>query len=475
MQIAQVLAGYSLGGADILRRAMGKKKAEEMANERKKFVDGASQNGIAPRLSENIFDLMEKFAGYGFNKSHSVAYALLAYQTAWLKAHYPAAFMAAVLSADMQNTEKVVTLIEECRAMKLVIAPPDVNRGEYRFSVAGEGEIIYGLGAIKGLGEGPVESIIAARASGGAFRDLFDFCVRIDGRKLNRRALEALIRAGALDNIGPDGEVGRRRAVMLAAMDEAIKVAEQSNRNLDSGMVDLFGAIASGSAPETGYAGFAGVRPQNGKERLQGERDTLGLYLTGHPVDDYVTELAHFAAQRISRLRPSAEVQTVAGLVVDLRLMKTKRGDTMAFVILDDRSGRLEVAVFADNYRDYREKIAKEALLVVEGVLSEDDYSGGLKMRAERLSTLYEAREAHLERLVVEVDGDQLGSREMETLAGILQPYRRGSCALSIRYRRGGAVGEVALGQEWAVRPEDDLIYQLRDNFGQGSLQLHYR
>jgi DNA polymerase-3 subunit alpha len=475
MQIAQVLAGYSLGGADMLRRAMGKKKAEEMAKERKTFVDGATGHGIDAALAENIFDLMEKFAGYGFNKSHSVAYALLAYQTAWLKAHYPAAFMAAVLSADMQNTDKVVTLIDECRAMKLEIVPPDVNRGEYRFSVAGETEIIYGLGAIKGLGEGAVENIIAARASGGAFQDLFDFCACIDGRKLNKRALEALIRAGALDGIGPAGSAGYRRGVMLAAMDEAMRAAEQHNRNLDSGMGDLFGAVAGQGADKVSYSGYRDARQLSGKERLQGERDILGLYLTGHPIDDHIDELSRLAAGRINRLKPSRDTQSVAGLVVDLRLMKTRRGDTMAFVILDDRSGRLEVALFAEPYRQYREKIVKDALLVVEGVLSEDDYTGGLKMRAERVVTLYEARAARLERLVVDMDGDRMGSRGVDALATILSPYRSGPCPLHIRLRRGGAAGEVALGADWTVRPEDDLIHKLRDNFGPDSLSLHYR
>jgi len=475
MQIAQALAGYSLGGADMLRRAMGKKKADEMAKERKTFVDGATGHGIDAALAENIFDLMEKFAGYGFNKSHSVAYALLAYQTAWLKAHYPAAFMAAVLSADMQNTDKVVTLIDECRAMKLEIVPPDVNRGEYRFSVAGESEVIYGLGASKGLGEGAVENIIAARASGGAFQDLFDFCARIDGRKLNKRALEALIRAGALDGIGPAGSAGYRRGVMLATMDEAMRAADQHHRNIDSGMGDLFGAVAGQGADSVSYSGHRDVRQLSGKERLQGERDILGLYLTGHPIDDHIDELSRLAAGRINRLKPSRDTQSVAGLVVDLRLMKTRRGDTMAFVILDDRSGRLEIAVFAEPYRQYREKILKDALLIVEGVLSEDDYTGGLKMRAERIVTLYEARAARLERLVVEMDGDRMGSRGVDALATILSPYRSGPCPLHIRLRRAGAAGEVVLGADWMVRPEDDLIHKLRDNFGPDSLALHYR
>ena len=248
MQIAQEMGGYTLGGADLLRRAMGKKNADEMAKQRELFVQGAVEKGFAKELASNIFDLMEKFAGYGFNKSHSAAYALVAYQTAWLKQHYPAQFMAATISSDMDKTDKVVTFIDECRAMGLTLLPPDVNHGQFQFSVDPENRVIYGLGAIKGLGEGPVSNILAARTDGGPFKDLFDFCARVDGRKVNKRAIEAMIRSGAFDEIGPEGDIGYRRAVMLAAMDEAVKLAEQHARNTSSGMGDLFGESVVESA-----------------------------------------------------------------------------------------------------------------------------------------------------------------------------------------------------------------------------------
>ncbi len=473
MQIAQVLAGYTLGGADLLRRAMGKKKPEEMAKQREIFVAGALTNQISSHLAENIFDLMEKFAGYGFNKSHSAAYALLAYQTAWLKAHYPAAFMAAVLSADMQNTDKIVTLIDECRAMKLAFAGPDVNVGEYQFSVSDDGGVIYGLGAIKGLGEGPVEGIIAARQSG-PFTDLFDFCARVDGRKVNRRAIEALIRSGALDGIGPAGHQGYQRAVMLAAMDEAMKLAEQRARDADSGMIDLFGGSVADSAPEMGYHSFAEVRGFSVKQRLRGEKDTLGLYLSGHPVDEYAAELQHFVKDRICDLRPSRDNQLVAGLVVGLRTMRNKRGDNMAFLVLDDRSGRIEVAVFADQYREYRDKMVKDAVLVVEGLVTEDDYSGGLKMRVQRISTLCEARQQHLKHLVINLDKERLARRGVAALEEILTPYRRGQCPLQIHYRGASAAGDIALAGNWRIAPEDELLHQLRETFGPDSLHLRY-
>tara|TARA_R110001592_G_scaffold83616_1_gene247569 strand:- start:8290 stop:11805 length:3516 start_codon:yes stop_codon:yes gene_type:complete len=474
MQIAQVLAGYTLGGADMLRRAMGKKKPEEMAKQREIFQDGAKNQGIDPNLAIKIFDLVEKFAGYGFNKSHSAAYALLAYQTAWLKAHYPAEFMAAVLSADMQNTDKVVTLIDECSTLNLPLLPPDVNRGEFSFTVSGQGEVIYGLGAIKGLGEGPVDGIIAAREEGGDFIDLFDFCARVDGRKINKRALEALIRSGALDNIGPNGEIGYRRAVMLAAMEEAVKMAEQHANNTKSGMTDLFGATPQESAPEIGYQSFRNIRCGTAKERLGGEKDTLGLYLTGHPIDEYAEELTHFVGRRIVDLKPDKNKQLVAGLVVGLRVIKTRRGDNMAIVSLDDRSGRIEVAIFADAFKEYRDKIVKDALLVVEGQISEDDYTGGLKMRADQVKNLYEARVNYLKGITIDTHHEKLNGSAIEQFSEIMTPYQKGTCPVRLHYNNGKAVGDIALGENWLMAPEDDLLHKLREMFGNDKVHLRF-
>ncbi len=474
MQIAQVLAGYTLGGADMLRRAMGKKKPEEMDKQRAIFEEGAKNQGVDPDLAIKIFDLVEKFAGYGFNKSHSAAYALLAYQTAWLKTHYPAEFMAAVLSADMQNTDKVVTLIDECHELKLPMSPPDVNRGKFSFTVSEQNEVIYGLGAIKGLGEGPVDNIIAAREEGGPFKDLFDFCARVDGRRVNKRALEALIHSGALDAIGPEGEIGYRRAVMLAAMEEAVKMAEQEARNTDCGMSDLFGATPQESAPEIGYQSFRHIRSETGKERLHGEKETLGLYLTGHPIDEYVEELAHFVGGRIVDLKPDKNKQLVAGLVVGMRVIKTRRGDNMAVITLDDRSGRIEVAIFADTFQEYRDKIVKDALLVLEGQVSEDDYTGGLKMRADQVKSLTEARENYLKAIVIDVTKEKLNGSTIDQLAEFIAPYKQGNCPMRISYNNSVAVGEIALGEQWMVAPEDDLLHKLRELFGHPSVHLRF-
>ena len=472
MQIAQEMGGYTLGGADLLRRAMGKKNASEMAKQRDLFVQGAIGKGFANNLASNIFDLMEKFAGYGFNKSHSAAYALVAYQTGWLKAHYPAEFMAATISSDMDKTDKVVTFIDECRAMNLDLLPPDVNHGQFHFSVDQQGSVIYGLGAIKGLGEGPVGAIIAARTEGGAFNDLFDFCARVDGRKVNKRGLEAMVRAGAFDEIGPEGEIGYRRAVMLACMDEAVKLAEQHARNKVSGMGDLFGESIVDSASEINYNAYSAVRTLSVRERLNGEKETLGLYLTGHPIDEYEDELKVMVPNRIVNLRPGKDAETVSGMVVGMRIMKNKRGDSFAFLTLDDKSGRIELSVWADKYTAYRDIISKDALLVVKGAVSEDSFTGGLKMVAESIQSIYEARCSKLRSLELNITAGR--DDWVQQVHTTLSAYKDGNCAVTVDYLQPHASGTLKLGSQWKVQPRDELISRLRQQFGKSSVSMRY-
>ena len=479
MQIAQEMGGFTLGGADLLRRAMGKKNADEMAKQRMLFIDGAIGKGFTKELATNIFDLMEKFAGYGFNKSHSAAYALVAYQTAWLKQHYPAQFMAATISSDMDKTDKVVTFIDECRAMNLELLPPDVNGGQFHFSVDKQNSVIYGLGAIKGLGEGPVGNILAARNEGGPFKDLFDFCARVDGRKVNKRAIEALIRSGAFDLIGPEGEIGYRRAVMLAAMDQAVKLAEQHARNTSSGMGDLFGNSIVESASDINYTSYGAARSLSSRERLNGERDTLGLYLTGHPIDEYEEELRMMHPNRISKLRPAKVLATVSGMIIAMRVMKNKRGENFAFITLDDKSGRLELSVFAEKYNVYREILVKDALLVVQGVVSEDSFTGGLKMLAESIQSIYEARCSKVKRLGLIIDSNSSDSNSsngkwVENLHSSVNAYKDGNCPLEVEYIGPSASGRLKLGSQWRVQPRDELIGQLREQFGKNNVTLHY-
>jgi len=481
MQIAQVMAGYTLGGADMLRRAMGKKKPEEMAKQRGGFIEGCAQNGIDADLAGNIFDLVEKFAGYGFNKSHSAAYGLVSYQTAWLKTHYPAPFMAAVLSADMHNTDKVVTLIEEVRSMKLRLDAPDVNTSEFKFTVNDDGRIVYGLGAIKGVGEGPVEAIVESRAAG-PFKDLFDFCARVDLKRINKRTLDALVRSGALDRLGPhfhdepkayQANIDRNRAVLLAAMEEAIKSAEQAARTQDSGHVDLFGGVFADAEAEV-YANHGKARPLSLKERLKGEKDTLGLYLTGHPIDEYETEIRRFARQRIIDLKPARDTQTIAGMVVALRVMKNKKGDKMGFITLDDRSGRIEASLFADAFHGAQALLQTDTVVVVEGEVSNDDFSGGLRLRVKRVLSMEDARTQLAESLRIKVDIKALGGDRINWLGTLLNKHR-GACPITLDYSSSEARALLQFGEAWRIDPADSLIQALRDQFGRENVFLNYR
>jgi len=471
MQIAREMAGYTLGGADLLRRAMGKKKQSEMDKQRSVFKEGAEERGVDPELATRIFDLVEKFAGYGFNKSHSAAYALVAYQTAWLKTHYPAEFMAAVISAEMDNTDKVVTLIEECKHMGLAVMPPDVNSCAYRFTVNDDGQVVYGLGAIKGLGEGPIDTIVRARAESGPYRDLFDFCRRVDLKKINRRSLEALIQAGALDRMGPEGDF-RDRATLMATLADAIQAAEQENRNQEAGMVDLFGGAAEESE-ESRPVAWQRAPAWKDDQRLQGEKITLGLFLTGHPIDQYEHEVDRFVSQRLSNLQPTAkgETVTVAGLVVDLRQTRSKKsGERMAFLIIDDKTARVEVAVFAQAFAAFGDRIQKDSLLVVQGEVRDRD-NNGLSLIADQILDIRHAREEYARRLVLEVPvREELGG----TLQQSFRPYRGGRCPVALNLHHDAAEGLLWLGDGWKVTPEESLLEELRHRFGAEAVRVEY-
>ena len=472
MQIAQELAGYTLGGADMLRRAMGKKKPEEMAKQRSIFAEGAAGKGVDAELAMKIFDLVEKFAGYGFNKSHSAAYALVSYQTAWLKTHYPAPFMAAVMSSELDNTDKIVVFVEECRRMELSLKLPDVNEGHYMFTVNPAMDIIYGLGAIKGLGEGPIENVLKARQEGGSFSDLFDFCARTDPRKVNRRAIEALIRSGAFDSLGVE------RWVLMSSVDDALKTAEQSASNRDSGIADLFGEVVAGPVDSNGevYAAFRAARPWTGKERLRGEKETLGLYVTGHPIDDYESEVRKFAPTRIADLRADKQGnQVLAGLIVAARTMRTKRGDTMAILQLDDRSARIEVTVYAEAYNEHRDLLVKDSIVIVEGAVAHDDYSGGLAMRVREVRSLLQARENYASELTIEVSSQEMvDERLTDWLAQTLAGAGGGRCPVALWYSQADNRARVRLGERWQVVPSDELIQALRDRVGSERVSLQY-
>jgi DNA polymerase-3 subunit alpha len=477
MQIAQVLAGYTLGGADLLRRAMGKKKPEEMAKQRSIFVTGAVERGVPQEQAAYIFDLMEKFAGYGFNKSHSAAYAMLSYQTAYLKAHYAAAFMAAVLSADMDHTDKVVTLIQECAEIGLEVRPPDVNQSVYQFAVGDDRTIRYGLGAVRGVGQGAVEAIIVEREARGPFLSLEDLCRRLDLQKVNRRVLEALLRSGSLDSLGPN------RATLMHRLPAAMQLGDQNSKAQDAGQNDLFGLVSDERATAPAPIVPAADLPEWSESvRLTGERETLGLYLTGHPIGPFESGLARLVSHRIGDLisdRPITGMDaprfgggkpvTVAGLIDEVK----KRGPRV-ILTLDDRTGRIEVNLFEDVFQKYRDLVTKDALVLVDGMLRFDEFSDSWRLSARRLVELDKVRESQARRLVLKWPRNGNSKLLLNRLAEVLAPWRPGPCPITVEYTGATATGALTLGNDWSVRASRELLEQLETLVGRGGVQVLY-
>lgn len=467
MQIAQVLAGYSLGGADLLRRAMGKKVASEMAKQRTIFTQGAVDRGVKEKIATSIFDLMELFAAYGFNRSHSAAYALISYQTAWLKAHYPAAFMAAVLSADMDNTDKVVMLIEECHSMRLKILPPNINESLYKFSVPDDQNksIIYGLGAIKGAGEVVLQGIIAERIKNGPFHDLFEFCRRIVSFKATRRILEPLIKSGALEKLGPN------RAVMMASLENAIKSAERHFKDKAAGQNDIFGTKKVVTKEEQPFE--KNIVPWSNTEILKGEKESLGFYLSGHPITPYVSDLKRLIDCQIRNLKATERKKTVriAGWVLTLRVKNSHKG-RMAFMSLDDNTGRIEVRVYSEVYNTIQEILAKDVLLIIEGEVRADEYSGGYGMIATKVFTFDMVREASAKR--VELLISTTASRTFAKKLTSMLAQSKGTCPVFIQYHCAEAVVKLALGKNWRVLPRVTLLQDLDKLLGEHKVKISY-
>lgn len=472
MQIAQVLANYTLGGADMLRRAMGKKKPEEMAKQRSIFMDGARNNQIDENQAGYIFDLMEKFAEYGFNKSHSAAYALVAFQTAWLKAHHPAAFMAAVLSADMDNTDKVVTLLDDCRHLNLKVLPPDINRSEFQFTVDEHNHIIYGLGALKGAGEAALSVLVEQRRKGGAFKSLADLCKRASSQKVNRRVLETLIKAGAFDSLG-----GTRRA-MLAFLPEALRMAEQYNRDQGTGQTDLFGGMFGGVKEDAPEALMPALTEFPDKERLRLEKETLGLYLTGHPLDEYADEVKGLPHRR--RLAEIAEDDgtkyrrepvMLAGLVAGVRTQNTDNGKR-AFVQLDDNSAYYELLIFTDTFNQYGNLLEKEACVVIEGILDTDQRTGKTRLRVEKIHNMQSVRENFLRKVVLHLQAQQYADGVWERIQPLLQPIDEPKFSIVVDYCNDQARAELRLGANWSLALDDNNLRDLRVSLGKDNVGL---
>jgi DNA polymerase III subunit alpha len=509
MQMAQIIGGYSLGGADLLRRAMGKKKAEEMAEHRALFRDGAAKNGLTGEKADEIFDLMEKFAGYGFNKSHAAAYALLAYHTAWLKAHHPAEFMAANMSLAMDDTDKVKILFEDCITNKMAVLPPDINLSAYRFEPVAEADgkrsktIRYGLGAIKGSGQNAIEEILRAREEG-PFIDLFDFCNRIDRRVVNRRTVEALIRAGAFDALHAN------RAQLIASVSLAMEAADQASANaMQAGLFDM------GDAPSQGHE-LVDEPEWAEKKKLQEEKGALGFYLSGHLFDAYKDEVRRFARQKIGELKEGRD-KLIAGVIASMRTQMTQRGK-MLIALLDDGTGQCEVTVFNETFEAHKQLFKEDELLVVQGQARNDAFTGGLRFTVETVMDLGRARCRYAEAVKVQMNGNadalalrrvleahSAGADEPQAAQAPAAPARGGGgggfgggggrngggfggdggrqrqpvqipngLAVQIVYRSENAEGEVRLGDAWRVKPTDELLAALRGEFAGSSIEIVY-
>ena len=464
MQAAQICAGYTLGGADLLRRAMGKKKVEEMEKQRATFIEGAALKDIDTGTANHIFDYMEKFAGYGFNKSHAAAYALVAYQTAWLKAHYPSEFLAAVLSSEMQNTDSVVFIIDDCRSNGLEVLPPSINMSFYQFYASDEKTIIYGLGAIKGVGEQAMQSVIDSREQDGVFKDLFDFCHRVDLKKINKRTLEALIRSGALDCLGID------RASLMAQLPEAVQAADQARSNRETGIMDLFGEVE-----EVQRKPAKPVKPWSDEVRLKGEKDTLGLYLTGHPIDVYRPELRAFISNKINELTPTRRgVTTVfAGLVVDIANFPNRM-----MITLDDGTARIEVSANHERFNRFKDIIQNEKVVVIEGEIYEREGFDRPMGRLTKAFTLNEIRQKRANNITVKLAPEVISKTLSTDIQKILLPFCNVDMCqhipMQIQLDYDYATAELHLGQQWKVAPLDELLSKLRDYFGKESIHIEY-
>lgn len=465
MQAAQLCAGYTLGGADLLRRAMGKKKPEEMVKQRQIFIEGAAKKDIDEATANHIFDFMEKFAGYGFNKSHAAAYALVAYHTAWLKAHYPAEFLAAVMSSEMTDTDSVVFLIDDCRNNGLTVMPPSVNMSTYRFHASDEKTVVYGLGAIKGVGEQAMQSVIDARTKDGNFVDLFDFCHRIDLKKINKRTLEALVRGGALDCLGME------RATLMAQLPEAVQAAEQARQNRETGIMDLFGEVE-----EVQRKPIKPVKPWSDEVRLKGEKDTLGLYLTGHPIDAYKAELKHFVKCKLNELSPTRRGQTVifSGLVLDVANFPNR-----VLITLDDGTARFEVSCNHERFQRFKEIVQPEKVVVMEGEVYEREGFDRPMGRLSKAFSLDEIRQKRAQNIQIKLTEPQLSSELVQDLAELLHPFKNiDMCQhipLILKLDFSYAQSELHLGPEWYVAPKDELLIKLRDYFGKHTIFVEYQ
>jgi len=463
MQIAQTVAGYTLGGADLLRRAMGKKKVEEMDAQREVFIQGATQNGLEKQQASNLFDLLEKFAGYGFNKSHAAAYAKIAYQTAYLKRHYTSSFIAASMSADMNNTDNIALLFDDCVLNKIKLLPPSINNSVFRFQPLNDKEILYGLGAIKGTGLAAIEVILEDRNSNGPYQSLFEFCARLDLRKVNRKVIESLIRAGAFD------ELEKNRASVLASINQAISLAEQSKSHM--GQDSLFGEEANKEVTN-----YVATDEWDSKRQIYEEKVALGFYYSGHPFSHYKEMVRAMYPQSLRDARPSNNNQWLSGVVMAVRNRMTQRGK-IAIVTLDDGEGRLDMIVGSKLLSTVYPLIKEDQLLIVEGKVSPDEFTGGNRVSAVNIFDLLTVQSRKTKQIKINV-GENLNPEQLKLL---LKPYSNGAypqeigrCPVVIEYQNQEGSAEIKLGDNWAVAPHENLIFDLKKSFQDENVKIIY-
>jgi len=462
MQIAQVVAGYTLGGADLLRRAMGKKKIEEMDAQRATFVEGALKHELNQRQATDLFDLLEKFAGYGFNKSHAAAYAMIAYQTGYLKAHYPSAFIAASMSADMNNTDNVHMLFDDCALNNITLLPPNINKSEYKFVPVDHESILYGLGAVKGTGLSAIDIIIDERNANGPFTSLFDFAARLDLRKVNRKAFESLIRSGAFDEIEPN------RATLLASVNLAITKAEQANAH--QGQNALFEEFETTEVP------LVEVGLWEERKQLAEEKIALGFYFSGHPFKFYEKMIRQFVPNKLSELTPRDATYLIAGIISTIRMRMTSRGK-IAIVTLDDGVGRIDVVIGNKILTEVYDLVKEDKLLVVEGRVSHDDFTGGNRVSAMKVNDLLTIQSAKAALLSIALKQPDDGVK----LKALLKPYCNGAfdsrinkCKVRVEYENHKGKVELLLGSDWDVTLHEELIIGLSKTFHDENVKIIY-
>ncbi|UQZ89347.1 DNA polymerase III subunit alpha [Deltaproteobacteria bacterium Smac51] len=464
MRVSQVLASYSLGEADLLRRAMGKKNAEEMDKQRARFMEGAEANKVDPKKAEEIFNLMAKFAEYGFNKSHSAAYAIVAYQTAYLKAHYPVEFMAALMSSEKDSQEKVVRLISECRAGGVEVLPPDVNDSGYKFTVAG-GAVRFGLGAVKGVGAAAIDSIIEARREG-PFENLYDFCERVDTQKVNRRVIESLIKCGAFDKSG-----GADRAVMVVAIEEALEAGARAQRDRKDGQTNMFDLLAQSSS-DVAAISWPKAEPWRENIRLAFERESLGFFITGHPLAQYATELNVVSSTTAADAKTKSDKVEVrlGGVVERVQTKLDKKGKTFAYVTIEDLTGSIEMLVWSDTFSKCSEFLKPEQVIVVVGHVDAGEKGGQInaKIIAKEIMTLTEAVEQKTQTISFKLPRTKVPEL-LPFLKNITQSYP-GSTPAYIYLSDGDGVAVYKLDKP--LKPCRELIESTRQNMGPSSLEL---